>query len=54
MNQTEIGVLIHQVFVDIKDREVQVADGGEMPDGTYILVVKIDGKTFNITVEEEK
>ena len=53
MNALEIALLIHQALIEIQSKEVMVINGGELPDGSHILVIKLEGRIFNITIEEE-
>lgn len=54
MNETDIGMLIEDMFKDIKDRESNLTGSGRLPDGSYMVLVKIDNKRFTIVVRDDE
>lgn len=53
LNKEELGIAIIQMLESMTDREAKVVANGPIPNGDYVLIVKIDNRQFTVRIEGE-
>lgn len=50
MNETDIGLLIESMFRELRDRGARVVGSGVKEDGHYLMLLKIDNRSFTVLI----